>query len=136
MGTLPDTGADSDAPGKGWFGWWSTGCIKWCRHGCGKRRRRLAELPWERRVQTLSPVARRLAAIPLPTDTSSSPVGPEPEALPEQRVDSLIVSTLGMVSTAMLCVGCVLKRYYRQLKSTFQPETRRDRPNMAAEPAV
>merc|ERR1712034_148418 len=57
---------------------------------------------------------RRLAAIPL-TDQS------QPVKFGELPTDSVLI--LGVASTALVCIGCALKRKFRQLKDTLRRDS-------------
>merc|ERR1711964_320218 len=101
--------------------------IKCC---CGRRRRRLAQEPdslFEVEVPS-EPVARRLAAIPLVQDPGAT-LPTEPEMLAGTS-DPLPV--LGALSSVLCIAGCLVKRYFRQLKAKvrrdsfgFLPESQR-----------
>merc|ERR1711964_636512 len=95
--------------------------------------RRLAEtadLLFEARLAS-EPVARRLGAIPLAHDPSASATLPiQPEMVSGPTTDSLPV--VGMVSSALCLAGCLVKRFYGQLKARvrrdsfgFLPDSRR-----------
>merc|ERR1711964_33585 len=94
------------------------------------RRRRLADTPdllFEARLAS-EPVARRLGAIPLVDDPSILPTQPEMVSGPT----AVSLPVLGMVSSALCLAGCLVKRYYSQLKARirrdslgFLPDSRR-----------
>merc|ERR1711964_541539 len=91
---------------------------------------------WEEKLKSHADserLARRLAtAIPLRTEPSSvcSPPVPEPEiqSLQEPAADSSAV-TLGVLTSAVVCAGCLIKRYYRAIKSTFTQPRRTSEPH-------
>merc|ERR1711964_396117 len=88
------------------------------------------DLLFEERLAS-QPVARRLGAIPLADDPSASATLPiQPEMVSGPTTDSLPV--VGMVSSALCLAGCLVKRFYGQLKARvrrdsfgFLPDSRR-----------
>merc|ERR1711964_141919 len=86
-----------------------------------KVRRRLANTPdliFEARLAS-QPVARRLGAIPLADDPSLLPT--QPEMVTGPTTDSLPV--VGMVSSALCLAGCLVKRFYGQLKARVRRDS-------------
>merc|ERR1711964_476186 len=112
MGAFADAAAEGMAKGK------CCGCFGGSKTILDTRRRlaEVPDLPWE---QKPAPIVRRLAAIPIDLGTPQSVMRSQRRALPEQKVDSSTVS-LGVLSSAIVCIGCVLQRYYRQLKNKIQ----------------
>merc|ERR1711964_35387 len=88
------------------------------------RRRRLAETPdllFEARLAS-EPVARRLGAIPLADAPSASAILPiQPEMVSGPTTDSIPV--VGMVSSALCLAGCLVKRFYGQLKARVRRDS-------------
>merc|ERR1712167_147725 len=83
------------------------------------RRRVLSICLKEQSTQT-DRLRRRLAAIPLPMDLPSVQEFPEVEVepLPEIQSDSS-PAVLGALTSAVVCAGCLIKRYYRAIKNTL-----------------
>merc|ERR1711964_956477 len=94
-----------------------------------KTTRRLAEIPLEPMKFQTSGIELRLAAIPLPESTLTN-ADPIAELVPEApEVSGPTVPLVGAVSAAFCLVGCLIKRYARQLKKRagqvlkFRPTT-------------
>merc|ERR1711881_278188 len=77
--------------------------------------RRLAEIP-----RSSSGISRRLAAIPLPKHFLEPRIQePEVQTLEEPVIESSNAGTLGVLTSAVICAGCLIKRYYRAIKDSL-----------------